>query len=99
MGADQGDIALECRCVPVPPEVTTPHGCPRVSRTLTPMATPARAPGRQINLVQALALLIAFLLIAGIGGVLSAGLVLPAVAGVSALAGATTTVFKGEISI
>ena len=58
------------------------------------MATPARAPGRQINLVQALALLIAFLLIAGIGGVLSAGLVLPAVAGVSALAGATTTVFK-----
>ena len=57
------------------------------------MATPARARGRQVNLVQALALLLAFLLIAGIGGVLSAGLVLPAVAGASVLAEATTEVF------
>jgi len=53
----------------------------------------ARARGRQVNLAQALALLLAFLLIAGIGGVLSAGLVMPAVAGVSAVADATTEVF------
>ena len=58
------------------------------------MANPARARGRQVNLVQALALLLAFLLIAGIGGVLSAGLVMPAVAGVSAIANSTTEVFS-----
>lgn len=57
------------------------------------MATPARARGRQVNLVQALALLLAFLLVAGIGGVLSAGLVMPAVAGASVFAEATTEVF------
>ncbi|QTE29225.1 penicillin-binding protein [Pengzhenrongella sicca] len=58
------------------------------------MATPARTPGRQVNLIQALALLLAFLLMAGIGGVLSAGLLIPAVAGASVIAGATTTVFQ-----
>ncbi|RYV50600.1 penicillin-binding protein [Pengzhenrongella frigida] len=57
------------------------------------MVSPARARGRQVNLVQALALLIAFLLIAGIGGVLTAGLVMPAVAGASVFADATTEVF------
>ncbi|MGV8967425.1 MAG: penicillin-binding protein [Cellulomonas sp.] len=57
------------------------------------MAYPARARGRQVNLVQALALLLAFLLIAGIGGVLTAGLVMPAVAGASVLAKTTTNVF------
>jgi membrane peptidoglycan carboxypeptidase len=53
----------------------------------------ARPQGRQVNLFQALALLLAFLLIAGVGGVLSAGLLMPAVAGASALTGATTEVF------
>ncbi|GAA2720371.1 penicillin-binding protein [Cellulomonas aerilata] len=53
----------------------------------------ARPQGRQVNLFQALALLLALLLIAGIGGVLSAGLLMPAVAGASALTGATTEVF------
>jgi membrane peptidoglycan carboxypeptidase len=57
------------------------------------MAYPARARGRQVNLVQALALLLAFLLIAGLGGVLTAGLMMPAVAGASVLAEATTNVF------
>src|SRR4051794_22028892 len=51
------------------------------------MATPVRPRGRQVNLVQAVALLAAFALIAGIGGVLAAGLVLPAVA----VASTTTT--------
>lgn len=36
--------------------------------------------GRQVNVFQALALLLAFLLTAGVGGVLAAGLVMPAVA-------------------
>ena len=44
-------------------------------------------------MAQALVFLLAFLLVAGIGGVLSAGLVMPAVAGVSAVANATTQVF------
>ncbi|MGV8966921.1 MAG: transglycosylase domain-containing protein [Cellulomonas sp.] len=57
------------------------------------MVTRAQARGRQISLAQLLALLFAFLLVAAIGGVLAAGLVMPAVAGVSAVAGATTTVF------
>ncbi|HEY8717395.1 transglycosylase domain-containing protein [Pengzhenrongella sp.] len=57
------------------------------------MAPPVPAPGRQVNLVQALALLLAFLLIAGIGGVLSAGLLLPAVAGVSVTADSASKVF------
>ncbi len=46
-----------------------------------------------MNLFQALALLLAFLLVAGVGGVLAAGLLMPAVAGASALTGATTEVF------
>jgi membrane peptidoglycan carboxypeptidase len=58
------------------------------------MAIPARAHGRQVNLVQALSLLLAFVLVAGIGGVLSAGLVMPAVASVSVLANGSTTVFS-----
>src|SRR5919112_749992 len=53
----------------------------------------ARSRGRQVNLFQALALLLAFLLVAGVGGVLAAGLLMPAVAGASALTGATTEVF------
>lgn len=43
-----------------------------------PRPTPRR--GRQVNAFQALALLLSFALVAGIGGVLAAGLALPAVA-------------------
>ena len=83
-------VQVPCRC---PRGPRRPCAVSDTSRTLGAMATPARARGRQVNLVQALALLLAFLLIAGIGGVLSAGLVLPAVAGASVLAEATTEVF------
>ncbi|WNB85883.1 transglycosylase domain-containing protein [Cellulomonas sp. ATA003] len=54
----------------------------------------AHSRGRQVNLFQALALLLALLLVAGVGGVLAAGLLMPAVAGASALTGATTEVFE-----
>jgi membrane peptidoglycan carboxypeptidase len=57
------------------------------------MVKSARSRGRQLSLVQVIALLLAFVLVAGVGGVLAAGLVMPAVASVSAVAGATTTVF------
>ena len=44
-------------------------------------SVPARSrQGRQVNAIQALSLLVAFLLVAGLGGVLSAGLVMPVVA-------------------
>lgn len=57
------------------------------------MATPARPRGRQVNLLQAVALLLAFALIAGVGGVLTAGLVLPAVAVASTATNTATTAF------
>ena len=44
------------------------------------MPNPARSRGRQVNAFQALALLLSFVLVAGIGGVLAAGLALPGVA-------------------
>ncbi len=50
------------------------------SRTLSGMATSVRARGRQVTAVQAVALLLAFVLTAGAGGLLTAGLVLPGVA-------------------
>jgi membrane peptidoglycan carboxypeptidase len=58
------------------------------------MASSARPRGRQVNVLQALALLLAFLLVAGIGGVLAAGLVLPAAASVSSLTNGTAQVFE-----
>ena len=58
------------------------------------MASSARPRGRQVNVLQALALLLAFLLVAGIGGVLAAGLVLPAAASVSAVTNGTAQVFE-----
>ncbi|OIQ85662.1 penicillin-binding protein 2D [mine drainage metagenome] len=58
------------------------------------MASSARPRGRQVNVLQALALLLAFLLVAGIGGVLAAGLVLPAAASVSAMTNGTAQVFE-----
>lgn len=44
------------------------------------MPNPARSRGRQVNAFQALALLLSFVLVAGVGGVLAAGLALPGVA-------------------
>ncbi|MCR6688930.1 penicillin-binding protein [Cellulomonas sp.] len=44
------------------------------------MPQPARTRGRQVNAFQALALLLSFVLVAAVGGVLTAGLVLPGVA-------------------
>jgi membrane peptidoglycan carboxypeptidase len=54
----------------------------------------ARSRRRQVNILQALALLLAFVLVAGIGGVLAAGLGLPAAAAVSALTSGTSQVFQ-----
>ncbi len=60
------------------------------------MATSASTPrrGRKVNAVQALGLLTAFALVAGVGGLLGAGLVLPAVASTSAVANKTTQIFN-----
>ena len=44
------------------------------------MPNPARSRGRQVNAFQVLALLLSFVLVAGIGGVLAAGIALPGVA-------------------
>jgi len=57
------------------------------------MPTPARARGRKVSAVQALALLLSFCLVAGIGGVVTAGLVLPGVAVANGLTGMTVTAF------
>ncbi|GEA85722.1 carboxypeptidase [Cellulomonas gelida] len=48
--------------------------------TLAGMPKTARGRGRQVNAFQALALLLSFVLVAGLGGVLAAGLALPGVA-------------------
>jgi membrane peptidoglycan carboxypeptidase len=50
-------------------------------------------PGRKVNVFQALALLLAFLLMAGVGGVLAAGLVMPAVATASAVTDTSVRMF------
>lgn len=55
------------------------------------MATSVR--GRQVNAFQALALLLAFVLMAGVGGLLAAGLVLPAVAVTNGATDLTVTAF------
>ncbi len=57
------------------------------------MPNPARARGRKVSAVQALALLLSFSLVAGIGGVLAAGLVLPGVAVANGLTEMSTTAF------
>ncbi|MCL3859554.1 penicillin-binding protein [Actinotalea sp. K2] len=62
------------------------------------MVTPASPPastrsGRHVNALQALALLLAFALVAGLGGVLAAGLVMPAVATASAVTETSVTLF------
>ncbi len=57
------------------------------------MPNPARSRGRKVNASQALALLLSFLLVAGIGGLLTAGLVLPGVAAANGLTTVSATAF------
>ncbi|MEZ0447004.1 penicillin-binding protein [Cellulomonas sp. ICMP 17802] len=57
------------------------------------MPNPARQRGRQVNVFQALALLLSFALVAGVGGVLAAGLVLPGVAAANGVTDLTVTAF------
>ncbi len=54
-------------------------------------STPSR--GRKVNAVQALGLLLTFVLVAGVGGLLGAGLLLPAVATTSGVADTTVQIF------
>ncbi|MGV8979423.1 MAG: transglycosylase domain-containing protein [Cellulomonas sp.] len=57
------------------------------------MAYSPRARGRQVNAFQALALLVSFALIAGVGGVLAGAMVLPAVAVVTGTTNVAVTAF------
>jgi membrane peptidoglycan carboxypeptidase len=57
------------------------------------MPNPARARGRKVNAGQALALLLSFVLVASVGGVLAAGLVLPGAAVANGIADMTTDAF------
>ena len=58
---------------------------------VTSVSTPRR--GRKVNALQAFGLLLSFGAVAGIGGLLAAGLVLPAVATTSAVTDTTVTIF------
>lgn len=58
------------------------------------MAPSALPRGRKVNLLQVLALLIAFVLVAGAGGVLAAALALPTVVAVSAVTSGTSQIFQ-----
>lgn len=57
------------------------------------MASPVRPRGRQINAYQLVALLLAFVLVAGVGGVLSAGLLVPLAAGANTATDTALEVF------
>ena len=56
-------------------------------------SAPARPRSRQVNVLQVVALLVAFVLVATLGGVLSAGLVMPAVATTSAMTNTSVELF------
>lgn len=58
------------------------------------MPHPTSRSTRQVNVFQALALLITFLLLAGVGGLLTAGLVLPLAAGAGTVTEETAEVFE-----
>ena len=58
------------------------------------MPHPSTRSTRQVNVFQALALLVTFLLLAGVGGVLTAGLVLPLAAGASTVTDESAEVFE-----
>ncbi|MCU1432990.1 MAG: Peptidoglycan glycosyltransferase, partial [Actinotalea sp.] len=84
------------RTNPPHPGAVNPQGPSAASRTLRTMvstasARPAR--GRQVNAFQALALLLAFVLMAGLGGVLAAGLVMPVVASASSVTDTSVRLF------
>ncbi|MCB7136282.1 transglycosylase domain-containing protein [Cellulosimicrobium marinum] len=57
------------------------------------MASPVRPRGRQINAYQLIALLLAFVLVSGVGGVLAAGLLVPLAAGANTAAESAVEVF------
>jgi len=57
------------------------------------MASPVRSRGRQINAYQLVALLLAFVLVSGVGGVLAAGLVVPLAAGANTATDSVLEVF------
>jgi len=57
------------------------------------MASPVRPRGRQINAYQLVALLLAFVLVSGVGGVLAAGLVVPLAAGANTATDTAVEVF------
>ncbi|GAA3815868.1 transglycosylase domain-containing protein [Cellulomonas soli] len=57
------------------------------------MPNPAPTRGRQVTVFQALALLLSFILVAGVGGVLAAGLVLPGVAAANTVTDLTVNAF------
>ncbi|MFF3065446.1 transglycosylase domain-containing protein [Oerskovia sp. NPDC057915] len=56
------------------------------------MASPAR-PRRQVNAYQLIALLLAFVLVSGVGGVLGAGLLIPLAAGASQVTDSSVQIF------
>ncbi len=58
------------------------------------MATPSRSSGRSVNLAQLLSLFLAFLMVAGVGGVLSAGFAMPVVAALGATTQAGVDTFN-----
>ncbi len=60
----------------------------------SPAAPPPRPRGHKVNAFQLIALLLAFVLVAGVGGVLAAGLFIPAVAGAKAVTDTTIEVFN-----
>ncbi len=70
-----------------------PEGIRRGADYPDGMPNPARQRGRQVNVFQALALLLTFALVAGVGGVLAAGLVLPGVAVANGVTDMTVTAF------
>ncbi|MBD7997915.1 transglycosylase domain-containing protein [Oerskovia gallyi] len=57
------------------------------------MASPAR-PRRQVNAYQLIALLLAFVLVSGVGGVLGAGLLIPLAAGASQATDSSVQIFE-----
>ncbi|SEE90873.1 penicillin-binding protein [Ruania alba] len=57
------------------------------------MAPPSRETSRTVNVAQLISMFLAFLMVAGVGGVLSAGFVMPAVATVGATTDAASRMF------
>lgn len=75
------------------PSGTQVEGLPRCHDYPVGMPHPPRARGRQVNAFQALALLLSFVLVAGVSGLLAAGLVLPGVAVADEVTDLTVTAF------